>query len=156
LRRDGNDLVHAILPHEITHIVLADRFSARPMPRWADEGIAVLTEPNEKKNAHLKNLGDMLKRGRVFTARQLMTMQDYPSGSQWPMFYAQSVSLVEFLVNRQGPGKFVEFMERSLQNGYESELKRTYELASFEELDRIWSRGRLEQIATASDGIAAR
>jgi hypothetical protein len=40
------------LPHEITHVVLADRFNTKPMPRWADEGMAVLTEPVEKKQAH--------------------------------------------------------------------------------------------------------
>jgi hypothetical protein len=126
------------------------------MPRWADEGMAVLTEPSDKKNAHLKNLADLLNRGRVFTARQLMTMDDYPSGNQWPMFYAESVSLVDFLVDRSGPNKFVEFMEGSLKNGYESELKRVYDLAGFEELDGAWSRRRLEQIATATGSLTAR
>jgi hypothetical protein len=130
--------------------VLADRFNSKPMPRWADEGMAVLTEPTEKKQAHLRNLGDLAQRNRLFTSRQLMTMSDYPAGNQWPMFYAESVSLVEFLVNRGGPAKFVEFMERSLANGYEGELKRVYDFASFDELDREWSRGRTEQVAAAS------
>jgi tetratricopeptide (TPR) repeat protein len=156
LRRDGTDLVHAILPHEITHVVLADRFTTRPMPRWADEGVAVLTEPADKKHAHLKNLGEFLNRGRVFSARQLMTMNDYPNGSQWPMFYAESVSLVEFLVARSGPSKFIEFMEGALKNGYETELKRVYGFASFEELEVAWSRGRVNQVAAATDGVASR
>jgi hypothetical protein len=156
LRRDGSDLVHAILPHEITHVVLADRFAARPMPRWADEGVAVLTEPVEKKQAHLKNLGELLSRGRVFSARQLMTMSDYPNGSQWPMFYAESVSLVEFLVGRGGPVRFIQFMEDALQNGYETELKRVYGFTSFEELDRAWSSSREGQIAAASNGTTYR
>ena len=149
LRRDGPDLIHAILPHEATHVVLADRFNAKPMPRWADEGMAVLTEPAEKKQAHLKNLGDLSQRTRLFTARQLMTMNDYPSGNQWQMFYAESVSLVEYLVNRNGPTKFIEFMEGSLASGYEGELKRVYGFASYDELDREWSRGRVEQVAAA-------
>ncbi len=156
LRRDGPDLTHAILPHEITHVVLADRFNSKPMPRWADEGMAVLTEPIEKKQAHLRNLGDLSQRTRLFTSRQLMTMGDYPSGNQWPMFYAESVSLVEFLVSRSGPTKFVEFMERSLANGYEVELKRIYGYSNFDELDREWSRGRVEQVAAATDGAVRR
>ncbi len=151
LRRDGPDLIRAVLPHEITHVVLADRFSAKPMPRWADEGVAVLTEPVEKKNAHLRNLGDISRQGRLFTARQLMTMGDYPPGNQWPAFYAESVSLVEFLVSRGGTGKFIEFMERSQQTGYEAELKRVYGLAGFDELDRAWSRDRVEQVAAATN-----
>jgi hypothetical protein len=156
LRRNGTDLVHAILPHEITHVVLADRFSARPMPRWADEGMAVLTEPSEKKQAHLRNLGDYLKRGHVYSARQLMTMDDYPSGNQWPMFYAESVSLVDFLVNRGGPTKFIQFMESSLQNGYDAELKRVYGLAGMDELDRAWSGSRGGQIASATGSVVSR
>lgn len=156
LRRDGPDLTHAILPHEITHVVLADRFNAKPMPRWADEGMAVLTEPAEKKQAHLRNLDDLSQRGRLFTSRQLMTMGDYPAGNQWPMFYAESVSLVEFLVSRSRPAKFVEFMERSLANGYEAELKRVYGFPNFDDLDREWSRGRTEQVAAASESSARR
>jgi tetratricopeptide (TPR) repeat protein len=156
LRRDGPDLTHAILPHEITHVVLADRFNAKPMPRWADEGMAVLTEPTEKKQAHLRNLGDISQLGRLFTARQLMTMGDYPPGNQWPMFYAESVSLVEFLVNRGGPAKFVEFMERSLANGYEGELKHVYGFDSFDSLDREWSRGRTEQVTAATESSVRR
>jgi len=149
LRRDGPDVIKAILPHEITHVVLADRFTAQAMPRWADEGMAVLTEPIEKKQAHLRNLGESSGRARLFTARQLMTMNDYPSGDQWSVFYAQSVSLVEFLVNRAGTAKFIEFLHRAQQNGYDSELLRVFGFASFDELDREWSRGRVEQIAAA-------
>jgi hypothetical protein len=150
LRRDGHDLIAAVLPHEITHVVLADRFTAKPMPRWADEGVAVLTEPAEKKQAHLRNLGDISRFGRLFTARQLMTMTDYPPGNQWPMFYAESVSLVEFLASRDGPAKFIEFMEASQKSGYESALKTIYGLDGFNGLDREWSRGRVEQVAAAT------
>lgn len=156
LRRDGRDLVNAILPHEITHVVLADRFTSRPMPRWADEGMAVLTEPIEKKQAHLRSLGDFLKRGSVFSARQLMTMDDYPDGSQWPMFYAESVSLVEFLVGRATPDKFIDFMDGAQKRGYEYELKRVYNISGFDELDRAWSSVRTSQVAAAVSSTASR
>jgi tetratricopeptide (TPR) repeat protein len=152
LRRDAQDVLDAVMPHEITHIVMADRFSTRALPRWADEGAAVLTEPPEKKQAHLRNLAGMASGGRLFSAKQLMTMGDYPPGPQWGMFYAQSVSLVEFLVERGGPAKFIEFMSRSLQNGYEPELKRCYGLATFADLDAEWSRGRATQLAAATGG----
>ena len=32
------------LPHELTHVVLADQFTDRRIPQWADEGIAMLAE----------------------------------------------------------------------------------------------------------------
>ncbi len=150
VRRDGPDVVTAILPHEITHVVMADRFNGRPLPRWADEGVAVLSEPAEKKLAHLRNLDGKNTRGGMFTARQLMTMTDYPPGGQWGLFYAESVSLVEFLVAERGPTQFIEFMASAVQRGYEAELKRVYGFASFDELDRAWSKDRAAQVAAAT------
>ncbi len=150
VRRDGPDVVTAILPHEITHVVMADRFNGRPLPRWADEGVAVLTEPAEKRIAHLRILDGKNSRSGMFTARQLMTMADYPPGGQWGMFYAESVSLVDFLVAQRGPTQFIEFMASAVQNGYEAELKRVYGFANYDELDRAWSNDRIAQVAAAT------
>jgi hypothetical protein len=42
---DNPNLLPAALPREVTHVVLADIFSAPLLPRWADEAMAVLAEP---------------------------------------------------------------------------------------------------------------
>ena len=47
LRTDHPTLVKAVLPHEITHVILADFFTEQQIPRWADEGLAVLAEPGD-------------------------------------------------------------------------------------------------------------
>ncbi len=107
LRGDAPDLVEAVLPHEITHVVMADRYTLRPLPRWADEGIAILSEPAVKKYAHLRNLGRHVRFGPLFSAQQLMAMRCYPPGDMWGLFYAESVSLVDFLVQRCGPQAFL-------------------------------------------------
>jgi hypothetical protein len=44
-------------------------------------------------------------------------------------------------------------MSRSLQTGYEAELKRAYGFAGFEELDREWSQHRATQVATATGAV---
>src|SRR5262249_55530598 len=44
---DPAALLSAVLPHEATHVVLAGQFGKQPVPRWADEGMAVLTQPAE-------------------------------------------------------------------------------------------------------------
>ena len=49
LRADHPQLLTAILPHEVTHVVLADLFTTQQIPRWADEGIAVLAEPTAEQ-----------------------------------------------------------------------------------------------------------
>src|SRR5262249_35374132 len=44
--REG--LLSQVIPHETTHVVLAGYFSGQRLPRWADEGMAVLTEPAQR------------------------------------------------------------------------------------------------------------
>ena len=39
----------AALGHELTHIVLADRFAQGTIPRWVDEGGALMADPPEKR-----------------------------------------------------------------------------------------------------------
>src|SRR5262249_551601 len=53
---DNPNVLIAVLPHETTHTVLAGNFGEKPVPRWADEGMAVLSEPQDKIEAHLRNL----------------------------------------------------------------------------------------------------
>jgi hypothetical protein len=147
LLADGTDIVRTVLPHEITHAVMADYFVRRPLPVWADEGIAVLAESPEKRLAHARNLERFRHRGGLYSARQLMTMAEYPSQDQLGKFYAQSVDLVEFLVHRKGTAAFLEFVAAAQRNGYDAELKRVYGFSTFSELDEVWSRGRSEPLA---------
>ena len=57
-----------MLPHEATHVVLAGQFGDQPVPRWADEGMAVLTEPRDKIDRHLRNLPALPARGPALRA----------------------------------------------------------------------------------------
>src|SRR5262249_3893321 len=77
LRADTPVLLTTTLPHEVTHIVLADLFVAHTIPRWADEGLAVLAEPATEQRHRQADLKEPLDAGRVFEAGRLMAM-DYP------------------------------------------------------------------------------
>src|SRR5262249_29222298 len=44
-------LIYSVLPHEVTHTVFAFYFR-RPVPRWADEGGAVLSEDEVELEKH--------------------------------------------------------------------------------------------------------
>jgi len=101
LRTNNPLMLTATLPHEVTHIVMADVFIVRQIPRWADEGIAVLAEPIAEQRNRVADLQEPLESGRVFPVGQLMKM-DYPDEKDWRLFYAQSVSLTRYLVD-QGP-----------------------------------------------------
>ena len=99
LRMDIAGMMDAVLPHETTHVVLAGMFDSFHVPRWADEGIAVLSEPDTKIDQHRRNLLKNQKEGHLFGLKELMELKDYPHPRQIGAFYAQSVVLVEFLVH---------------------------------------------------------
>jgi hypothetical protein len=136
LRGDGADLLQAVLPHEVTHAVIAGRFGSR-VPRWADEGMAVLSEPRDRVEAHLRWLPRWREDGRLIPIRRLLHQEEYPDPRTLGSFYAQSVSLVDFLVGAKGAPKFAEFLREGLRDGYAPALRRHYGW-NWAELERRW------------------
>jgi hypothetical protein len=137
VRADHPNLLSAILPHEITHVVLADLFPEQQIPRWADEGMAVLSEPASEQRLRAADLDKPLTTGRLFKVGDLMVM-DYPDGQYWALYYAQSVSLTRFLVELGTPSQFVRFVQGSQRNGVEAELRRVYQIEGFDDLQNRW------------------
>jgi hypothetical protein len=137
LRADHPNLVTAIVPHEVTHVVLADLFTAQQIPRWADEGIAVLSEPSSEQQLRADDLSTPLAAGRLFPLQTLMAA-DYPDGQYWGLFYAQSVSLTRFLVEQGTPSQFVQFLQGAQRNGIEPELRRLYQIDGYADLQNRW------------------
>ncbi len=150
LRGDDPNLCVGVLPHETTHVVLAGRFGTHHVPRWADEGMAVLSEPRERVELHLRNLPAHEREGSLFRVGELVQMADYPEPRRVGAFYAQSVSLVEFLCKRKDPATFARFLREGLEGRYEAALERHYGYRSFAELERDW-RGQ----ATGEGRVAA-
>jgi tetratricopeptide (TPR) repeat protein len=138
LHCDEPDLVNRWLPHEMTHVVLADRFGIQSLPRWADEGMAVLSEPRERVELHLRNLPQHRRDRELFTVADLMQYKEYPEGRYISAFYAQSVSLVDYLTQQKGSLVFTQFLRDGLRDGFEPALRRHYELRGFADLQNHW------------------
>jgi hypothetical protein len=146
LHCDDPTMLTAVLPHETTHVVLAGRFGPHQVPRWVDEGIAVLSEPRERIDRHLRNLP--AHQQQLFALRQLLELADYPQPRAVGVFYAQSVSVVEFLSREKGPQTFVRFVNDGLNGGYEQALRRHYGYQDFNDLEQHWRRHAFGQPAT--------
>lgn len=142
---DIDKMLDAVLPHETTHIVLAGQFGEQQIPRWADEGMAVLSEPRARIELHLEGLPQFRQERLLFPVRQLMQMTDYPERRQAGAFYAQSASLVDFLASEKGTQTFTRFVQDAQKNGYEAALKKHYGYDSFAELQQKWSRRAFAQ-----------
>lgn len=138
LRCDDANMVIAVLPHETTHVVLAGQFGNKPVPRWADEGMAVLTEPREKIERHLRMLPEHRKNRLLINLDELMQMEEYPDPQHVGAFYGESVSLVEFLSAEKGPQVFTQFVRSGLQRGYLPALQQFYGFKDFNDLQRRW------------------
>jgi hypothetical protein len=138
LHCDDANMTVGVLPHETTHVVLAGHFGDHPVPRWADEGMAVLSEPRDRIERHLRNLPQHKADRHLFGTGQLMKLDAYPDPRYIGPFYAQSVSLVEFLTERAGPLVFAKFLKDGLAGGYETALQRYYGIQSFAELEQQW------------------
>jgi hypothetical protein len=138
---DAANWMTGVLPHETTHVVIAGHFGPRPVPRWADEGMAVLSEPRELVQRHLRNLPQHRQDQQLFAFRELLTLDNYPSPRQVGAFYAQSVSLVDYLSRQPGgPQEFSNFLRDGLRDGYDASLKKHYGLNSLQELQGYWTR----------------
>jgi hypothetical protein len=157
LHCDEASMLTAVLPHETTHVVLAGQFGGQLLPRWADEGMAVLTEPPEKIERHLANLTRCRQEGQtLFPLQDLMQLDNYPQNPHYiSAFYAQSVSLVDYLTNLRGPQTFTMFMHEGMRYGYEKALQRTYNIRNFSELQQRWSAQAFRD-RTGATGLANR
>lgn len=130
VRADHAHMLNAILPHEVTHVVLNGQFGRKLLPRWADEGMAVLSEPYERIEMHLEPLARSYQDRRALTVQELLNVQDYPADrSKVASFYGQSVCLVEFLTTLKGPREFVAYMRDANSYGDAESLQRHYGLS---------------------------
>src|SRR5207249_5247071 len=89
-------LLASVLPHEVTHTVFAYHFR-QPVPRWADEGGAVLSEDDQERERHDKLCRQILNTpGRKIPLRRLFALHDYPGDVM--ALYAEGFSVANFLV----------------------------------------------------------
>ncbi len=150
------DLVAAVLPHEVTHAVVAGHFGDENVPQWANEGMAVLSEPRAKIDGHLRRLPHFRDEDELFRTADLLKSRDYPAPHLVGAFYAQSVSLVDFLSRQKGPRTFTRFLRAGLEDGFATALEHHYGW-DFDELERRWRAFVFEESgerATSAKGSA--
>ena len=140
----------AYLPHEIAHLVVYDHFAADCLPRWADEGIALLADPDGKRAAHARDLAGELRRGSQLRLGQLLQLDEYPTNDRLAVFYGQSLSLVEFFVQRGSRSQFIAFLRVSADGHVDAALESVYGITGVTELESQWLVEARKQFLTAA------
>jgi hypothetical protein len=138
LRADSPAWLTEALPHELTHVVIADRFSRKQIARWADEGMSILAESLTKQETRSREFHASLSRGAIFRVADLLDLQGYPPAHLRGAFYGQSASLVQFLVEQGTPEQFVDFVESGMTGGYDTAARKVYKLQGLEHLEQLW------------------
>ncbi len=110
LRGDDGERASSALAHELSHVILADYFGRRSLPRWADEGVAVLADSTNKQARHHADLQDAITGNKVLTFGFLAALESPPSTDRVAVFYGQSASLARFLAHRKTPHDFLSFV----------------------------------------------
>ena len=130
---------NSVLPHEVTHTVLASYFR-QPVPRWADEGGAVYSEDAIEHRRHDVLCRQALNRGRGFPLRRLFGLRDYPEDrSEVMVLYAQGYSTTRFLVERKDRKTFLAFVGHGMsQKGWDDAARVHYGFRDVAEMEQAW------------------
>ncbi len=136
---DAVDCLTDSLPHELTHVVLADQFTERRIPPWADEGIAMLAESPDKLQRRLNDLHALIGQKRTMELPELVNLTHPPTATLRDAFYGQSVTLAALLLERGTPEQLLQFIKAGQRDGYEQGLRDVYGIASWSALESEWS-----------------
>jgi hypothetical protein len=140
LRIDQPGYLEHVLPHELTHVVLADRFSTQQIPRWADEGIAMLIEPPQRREELEQVLAKARRTGSALPLRELLTAKDYPPDqARATIFFAQSVAFVDYLTSQHSAAEVIRLIETAQHAGYDQAIRDTLSIDGIAALESQWT-----------------
>ena len=126
--------------HELSHLVVHRRVdtSLGDLPRWLDEGLAMYAE-GELGDEFRRALEGAIREGRLFSLRSLCS--SFPADPELAcLCYAQSYSLVEFILEEYGQEKMGELLEvLDESSGCDEALERVLGVDG-EGLDGAWRR----------------
>jgi hypothetical protein len=129
-------IIASVLPHEVTHTVLAHYFG-QPVPRWADEGGSVLSEDEQERQQHEGEVRRIVaSRTRVIPLRRLFELKQYPR--DMIVLYAEGYSVTSLLVSRSNRAEFLAFVADGMRRGWDNALQAHYKIKSVEQLEAEW------------------
>ncbi len=139
------------LPHEVTHTVLASHFR-KPMPRWADEGIAILSESPEEQQRYERRLVEAIANAKMIKLSKLFSMNEYPKDVL--VFHAQSASIVRYLVQKKDRPTVLAFIKDGIEKDWNRAVRAHYGFAGVDALEEEWLLGQLNRVPVDTPAAA--
>lgn len=133
----------SLLPHEIGHIVFREVIGSRRVPLWLEEGVASYLEQAKRFGAE-KTVLDALAANTFIPLAELSKIDahDLKNRPDIVLFYAESVSLVSYLIDKFGVERFNYFCEK-IKDGrpFDDALAYAYfDIRSENDLAQFWER----------------
>ncbi|RLC61600.1 MAG: peptidase MA domain-containing protein, partial [Chloroflexi bacterium] len=126
------------MTHELTHLVI-HQMTFNPyndLPNWLDEGLAVYNE-GAPSSQFTTRLNEAIAEGSLISVRSLSSPFSAYS-EQSILAYAQSYSLVEFLISNYGSDKMLELLNTFRQgSSYDGALEKVYGF-DMDGLNALW------------------
>ncbi|MGE5197514.1 MAG: peptidase MA family metallohydrolase [Deltaproteobacteria bacterium] len=140
----ATDFFGTVLPHEMGHIIFRELvgFQNRAIPIWLDEGVASYEQDLRFSGVRMIAKEAMLQ-DKFMGLKELSGFN--PQSSFDPslvrIFYAESISVVEYLVKEFGQDSFLLFCQKLRDDrDLEKALSGSYPFANIEELDEAWQK----------------
>lgn len=132
-----------ILPHELGHIALRDFIGSNAnIPGWVDEGVACYVEPKRRWWA-AKIMRKAERTDKLIPFKELceVDIESVKDKSYVDVYYAQSLHMVEYLIDEFGKNNFVYFCENLRQSStIEQAIVKAYPFNSAEAFFRSWEK----------------
>ena len=126
------------IAHELTHLVV-HQMTLNPyidLPTWLDEGLAMHTE-GPLSSGFVTYLNKAIDENSLITVRSLSSPFSAHAEESY-LSYAQSYSIVEFLITSYGQDKMLELLTVfSEGNSYDGALEKVYGF-NMDGLDALW------------------
>jgi len=140
---DQPEFLDEILPHEISHLIFWDFLGfTRKVPIWFEEGLSQIEEKGKREVVQVA-MKSVVEAGNeiLFTTLNDLNVTGVNDKLKVSLFYAQSLSVVVFMIEKYGRDAFRIFC-RNLRDGvdFESALSRAYPaiFPTLKDLERKW------------------
>lgn len=140
-----------LIPHEITHLLLYNFMGRQYEPesmRWLSEGLAMYEESKILQSSLVTTLRGkfaLLKKGRQYSMQDLIAAEVLKTrqAELINLWYAQSFSMIEFMITKLGKEKFNEFcLNMKEYNDVGKALRNTYgdRFKSLDDFQKQWMK----------------